>query len=523
MSDTTPPGRPHRILNVNDSPAGRYLVTRMLETAGYEVIECDTGEAALEQVTHPPYPDVIVLDIKLPNLDGFEVCRRIKDDPATADIKILHTSAALVSVSNKVQGLEMGADGYLTQPFETEELVATVRSLLRLRDTERALHDRAERLLEADRRKDEFLAMLGHELRNPLSVLTTSLALLDPYPPRDTIETKTRQVMNRQVRHLVRLVDDLLDVARVTRGLIQLRRQRLDFRDVVTRSVDVAEQIWTRHRDQHLVMALPPEPLPILGDSSRLEQVITNLLHNASKFSDEGADIEVNLQVPEDDPPFAVLRVCDPGTGIDPAALSSIFDTFHQTNPDMARSRGGLGLGLAVVKNLVELHGGQVLARSMGMGCGSELEVRLPLDQTTAEDVQPRPRPEPGQSRGRILLIDDNQDAGEALRALCTSWGYEVALASDGLTGVDMALRERPDIAIVDIGLPGIDGYEVIRRIRSRSAGAGIHLVALTGYGAREVRERALAAGFDAHLIKPVEPSTLSEVLDARRRHPNTK
>ena len=513
------------ILNVNDNDGARYMVTFLLRKAGFLVIEAQSGFQTLEQVARHQ-PDLVVLDIRLPDIDGFEVCRRMRDDPQTKSIKVLHTSATFVSVDTKVQSLDGGADGYLTQPFEPEELLATVRALLRLNQTEQELRTSAEQLRDADRRKNEFLAMLAHELRNPLAAMSASLPLIERREPLDIVERRARDVVGRQIVHLGRLIDDLLDVARVTQGKIELQWEVVGLCELLRRVTGSVEQTKLGPRRQRLQLVLPEHEVYVRADATRLEQIFTNLVDNASKYSDVGGQVDVEL-VPADSAhkTSAIVRVCDNGIGIAPHVLPTLFTLFSQADVPIARSRGGLGIGLTLVRTLVELHGGSVSARSVGLGHGSEFQVTLP------EIVDSQFAPEEGTSgvyRGarkisrKVLIIEDNSDAQQVLCDLLGLWGHRVACASDGLEGMQQLRRFQPEIALVDIGLPGIDGYEVARRVRNEAGNEQTLLIALTGYGAPEQRTAAIEAGFDLHIVKPVDPDRLSALLNqppTRRAH----
>jgi signal transduction histidine kinase len=507
------------ILNVNDNEEPLYVVTVILRSAGYRVIEARTGQQALDMIEEHS-PDLLVLDIRLPDLDGLEVCKRIRANPKTATIKVLHTSATLVSLDNKVESLSGGADAYLTQPFQSAELIATVKSLLRLRTAELELRTVAEQLLEADRRKDEFLAMLAHELRNPLAAISASLPLMTRRVPEDIAEQRAREVLSRQTQHLSRMVDDLLDVARVTQGKIALKTDRLDLRALLERAVDNARQTKSGPRHQILECTLPSTPVLVSVDPTRLEQVLMNLLDNASKYTPDGGRIQVWLHAQDGGHgPAAHVVVRDNGAGITPEVLPKIFALFMQADVPIARSLGGLGVGLTMAQTLVSLHGGTITASSPGRGQGSEFEVILPaVEAETSADAahaQDRITPSEGRLKRRILLVEDNSDALEVLTDLFALWGHEVQAASDGLSAVDTALSMLPDIAFIDIGLPGIDGYEVARRIRADPKGRSLKLVALTGYGAPEQRAQAVDAGFNLHLVKPVQPDGLALLLNA--------
>ncbi len=508
------PGEPERdehaprkpiVLNVNDNEGARYMTSVMLRRAGFDVLEAVNGASALELAEQ--MPDVVVLDVRLPDIDGFEVCRRIRANPRTARLKVLHTSATFVTLDKKVQGLEVGADGYLSQPFEMQELIATIQSLIRLNRAEFEMHARAEQLLEASRRKDEFLAMLAHELRNPLSAINACLPLLTQREAMDAREARARDIVERQVLHLGKLVDDLLDVARVTQGKIELHQVVVDLARLLERVAAGARDTKAAPRRQVVALKMQSGPLYIQGDPTRLEQIFTNLLDNASKYTDAGGAIEVTASpFTHDGQPWVRIGIIDTGIGMAAESLPTIFGLFSQADVAIDRSRGGLGIGLTLVKTLVELHGGRVSASSSGLGTGSQFQVELPMLLTDQRKPTPAPRSTSTKtSSRRILIVEDNTDVRDGLVELCQMWGHHVFTAGDGPEGVRVALAERPDISFVDIGLPGLDGYEVVQRIRGEEAGRGLLLIALTGYGSHEQKARALDAGFDHHLVKPVD------------------
>jgi PAS domain S-box-containing protein len=367
---------------------------------------------------------------------------------------------------------------------------------------------------EADRRKDEFLAMLSHELRNPLAPIRNALHLISlPGAPAETA-ARAREVLGRQVQHLVRLVDDLLDVSRVMRGRIELRKEPVELASVVARAVETAQPLIDAAGHQ-LAVSLPAEPLRVEGDLVRLAQVVANLLNNAAKYTERGG--RVTLRVGPADG-MAMLSVKDTGIGIAPELLPHVFDLFVQADQSLARSQGGLGIGLTLVRSLTELHGGSVQARSEGPGRGSEFIIRLPLlsGQTAAA---PPPETDGGAAARpagrRILVVDDNVDAAESLAALLRLTGHEVWTAYDGPAALDAARTRRPDTVLLDIGLPGLSGYDVARRLRTEPGLEQALLVAVTGWGQDEDRRRAREAGFDHHLTKPVEPVALEALLAA--------
>ena len=507
------------ILNVNDHEQTRYMCTRMLKLAGFDVIEAATGEEALMQA-RGRNPDVIVLDVKLPDMSGFEVCRLIKSASETQSICVLQTSATFVTVEKKIEGLDSGADAYLTHPFEPAELVATVHALLRIRAAERELRRRADALIEADKRKDEFLAMLAHELRNPLAAITTAMPLLRKYCNEPDRFDGIAGVVERQSRHLARLIDDLLDVSRFSRGKIDLRRSTIDLRQPLSDAIAASRAVFAA-RGQELVVHLPDDPQWMIADAARLQQVFANLLDNASKYSERGTHVTVELSHHvEDERRFARLIVRDQGIGIEPSVMPHVFELFVQANHSLERTRGGMGIGLTLVKRLVELHGGEVLARSEGLGKGSEFELRLPLSAAPSPSpLDPRRRIERVDNRvpasRSILVVEDNTDAREMLQAVLEVAGHKVEVARDGVTGVERALAGTHDLAIVDIGLPGLNGYEVAQRIRAARDGSrpALYLIALTGYGGNDQRDRAIGAGFDVHLVKPINPDALLRLI----------
>jgi signal transduction histidine kinase len=363
---------------------------------------------------------------------------------------------------------------------------------------------------EADRRKDDFLARLAHELRNPLAPIVHALHLLDRVAVHGPQGVQLREIMARQTRHLGSLVDDLLDVSRIRLGKLSLRLQPLDLRDVARRSFEALQV--SRHAEGHgISLSMGPEPVVVNGDPARLEQVVGNLLQNAVKYTPCGAPIHVAVERTSSE---AILRVHDHGIGIDPEMLPHIFRMFTQVDRSLDRAQGGLGLGLALVRALVERHGGSVSAESAGLGRGSLFTVRLPLGASAPVPAaggpsRRRPRPRPT----RILLVEDNPDAREALRGVLELEGHRVAAAVDGADGIELGAAFRPEIAFIDITLPGLDGFEVARRLRALDGGKKVVLVAITGHGQPEDRRRAHTAGFDAYLVKPVVPEQLYELI----------
>ncbi len=369
-------------------------------------------------------------------------------------------------------------------------------------------------LREADRRKDEFLAMLAHELRNPLAPVRHALEVVRLRMVQDELLQRTIASADRQVAHMTRLVDDLLDVSRITRGKVELRRTLVPLTELVDGAVQACEPIITQRRHA-LSVDVPGELILLQVDPTRMTQVLANLLHNAAKYTPPGGRISLKAEREGDS---LHIHVRDNGIGLPPEMLHRVFDLFVQVDPGSDRAQGGLGLGLTLVRSLVEMHGGQVSAQSDGLAKGSEFVVTLPVPpelpatRSLANTVQAGPSPSKLQPL-HIILVEDNPDIRETLKDLLELHGHRVQEAGDGHSAVELVLSEHPQVALVDIGLPGLDGYKVAELVRASEKGNGIRLVALTGYGHPEDRKRALDAGFDAHLVKPISSDDLSQVL----------
>jgi signal transduction histidine kinase len=378
----------------------------------------------------------------------------------------------------------------------------------RLAETE--LRRKMEQLAEADRRKDEFLAMLGHELRNPLAPVTTALQLMRLHTDEPVRVSRARETIERQVEHMTRLIDDLLDVSRITRGKIELRHEAVVLGKLVARAVEAARPVIDE-RGHRLTLDLPDEPITLSGDPARLEQVLANLLNNAAKYTDVGGRIAVRARV---DAGQLVLSVKDNGAGLTPEMRERIFDLFVQGPEMRASARGGLGIGLTLVRRLVEMHGGTVDARSEGPGQGCEFVARLPIGPVSqsvpiadASGAALAALP-----KRRILVVDDNVDAADALAELLRDYGHDVRAVHDGPSAIEQAALHCPDIVLLDIGMPGSDGYEVARRMRTE-LGLKATLVALTGYGEARHRRLSRDAGFDQHVTKPLDIRKLEKLL----------
>jgi signal transduction histidine kinase/ActR/RegA family two-component response regulator len=497
---------------------------RSLRNVGFKGVTAATEEAWREYPLESPVPVAEAALTRKPIIVST-IEERNRRYPVLADVHGLEHGGAVTTFPLIVDGTLLGALGFCfcgPCDFDADDLaflnaladhcaLAVERARLHdLAEHEIQVRTRSEELLrDANRRKDEFLAMLAHELRNPLAPIRTAAQLLHHLEVKDPRVERVRDVIERQSAHMSRIVDDLLDVSRITRGSLLLRKSRLDL-------VELVRATLGDHRPSldaaglTVELSLPDAPVWIMADATRISQAIANLVHNAQKFTERGGAVQVRLGV---DAESATLSVVDTGIGMDATTVQHVFETFSQADRTLARSRGGLGLGLSLVKGLVELHDGAVSASSPGLGRGSVFSIRLPLDR--AASVKPAATTAATAHRRRVLVIEDNVDAAEMLQMMLELAGHEVALAHDGDDGVVLAERWKPDVVLSDIGLPGtIDGYGVARALR-RKASSNLLLVALSGYGQEQDKERARAAGFDAHMTKPVDAHALIRLLAA--------
>jgi signal transduction histidine kinase len=540
------------ILLVDDNASNLLALEAMLDGPGLNLVRARSGEEALRRLLEEDFA-LILMDVQMPGMDGFEAAELVRGRERCRHVPIIFLTAFADGEVQAFRGYSLGAVDFLFKPIVPEVLRSKVavfvelfrkteqvrRQAEQLRETQHREHQRllleeqrrweierlrataaeekrtAERLAEADRRKDEFLAMLGHELRNPLAALLNSLHLLGTVAPGDVEAEQAREIAGRQARHLKRLVDDLLDVSRITNGKIQLQTAPVDLRGVVDRAVETARPLIDAG-DLQLSVSLPDGPVPMEADAARLEQVFANLLSNAAKYTEPGGRIAVEAALEGDQ---AVVRVRDTGIGIAPELLPRVFDLFAQAERSLDRSQGGLGIGLTLVRRLVELHGGSVAALSAGTGLGSEFVVRLPATPPNGQHLPQVPSGDPAaphaeeRSRRRVLVVDDNVDAAVVMAKLLRRRGHEVEIAHDGPQAVVLAQDHPPDVILLDIGLPGMDGYEVARVLRGSVGLECSLLVALTGYGQEEHRRKAQDAGMDLHLTKPVDPRELEDLL----------
>jgi signal transduction histidine kinase len=420
----------------------------------------------------------------------------LKQDAVTGSILVLQTSASYLSSADKIRALDGGADNYLFEPIEPEELVANVKALLRLGRVERQLR-------ESDRQKDEFLATLAHELRNPLGPIRNAVELLRHLgsdAPQQ--QEQARHTIIRQTNHLVRLVDDLLDVSRINQGKITLRREPAELSAFVGTALETVQPIMEA-RGHTLHVNLPQESITLHGDSVRLAQIVGNLLHNAAKFTPVGGQVWLTALMDGD---TLVLRVTDNGIGVAPGSAGRIFELFAQAQHVPDRVQDGLGIGLSLVRKLVELHGGAVSVSSEGVGQGSTFEVRMPVMHVSMPEqaAQAAPAVASASNAFRILVVDDSTDSATMLCELLEINGHTVMTSNTGQDALACAARFHPDIVFLDIGLPDMTGYEVAASLRRLPGIGAVKLVALTGYGQEKDKQHSKAAGFDHHLVKPI-------------------
>ena len=526
------------ILLVDDQPGKLLSYQAILSQLGENLITATSGREALEHLLRTDIT-VVVTDVSMPDLDGFELAEIIRQHPRYEKTAIIFVSAVHLTDLDRLKGYESGAVDYVSVPVIPEllrakvsvftELYRKTRDLERLnvqleqRVAERTAEleastavqvDLADRLRAADRRKNEFLALLSHELRNPLAPITHAIHIMRQKGTSETDLRWCEDVIERQVNQLTRLVDDLLDISRITQGKIRLHRSPVDLATVLSGAVETSRPLIDARR-HYLAVTPPSSPVWIDGDAARLTQIVANLLNNAAKYQEEGGRIELYAG---DEAGSAVIRVKDRGVGIERERLDQVFELFSQGQPVAERMHGGLGLGLSLVKSLAELHAGSVEVISAGVGQGCEFVVRLP--RLPGEPAKARRRAakvkEPAAGPlTRVLVVDDHADAARALSILLKLSGYEVLIAHDGPQALEVALAQRPGAVLLDIGLPGMSGYEVC--IEMRRQGFDAQIVALTGFGQKGDRERSQEAGFDAHVTKPVEFSEILRLLAAGR------
>jgi len=485
----------------------RSFIRRLL-AQHYDVDVVADGGAALDAM-RKRRPSLVITDLVMPKVDGLALVRAVRADESLRTLPVVVVTER-GELDSRVEGIEAGADDYLIKPFSPRELLARVRAVLelaRMREAVERATGREEALREANRKKDEFLSMLAHELRNPLAPLTYGIHILGLPETTPEMMSRTLETLTRQVQHMTRIVDDLLDVSRITRGKLSIEPQRIDLVPLVRQAAD--DRRGTLEAGGiSLELDLPAVSLWAMADSTRMTQLLDNLLDNARKFTPKGGRVSVSLKH-DGSANSASIAVRDTGIGIDASLLPSVFDTFAQAEQSLDRSHGGLGLGLAVAKGLIELHGGTIRASSAGKGRGAEFVIEIPTEATAGPAEVAPVADLPVAKPLRVLIVEDNVDSAHILQTLLEYHGYHVTVAYNGPAGVSAAKSERPDVVLCDIGLPGMDGYAVAGALRQSPETVSAHLIAVTGYGRDSDKRKALESGFDMHLVKPVNTQQL--------------
>jgi signal transduction histidine kinase len=532
-----------QILLVDDEPANLKALELSLASTGCRFVHARSADEALLALLDQDFA-AIVLDVRMPGMTGLELANMIKGRRRTRHVPILFLTAHLPEEREILKGYGVGAVDYLTKPISPDILRSKIavfvdlfRATRALSQTNEALQreaaerqrmaealrqanedlearvaERTAALREADRRKDEFLASLAHELRNPMAALRSAAEVYRMRAPAGVELEAPQGVIDRQLRQMTRLLDDLLDVSRITRGQFGLQRGRVELSRVIQAAVETSRPALEQ-RGHILSVSLPVEPVYLDADQARLSQVFANLLDNAAKYTEPGGRIRVTAEVTHG---AVFVRVADSGIGIARDALPHVFDLFYQSEGRTTTwTPGGLEIGLTLVRRIVDLHGGHVTSHSDGPGRGSEFVVRLP---TLGDMRQPQPERESADPVEplhplRVLIVEDNRDAAAMLDVLLKEWGQETRVTHDALIALEVAGQFKPHIVLLDIGLPQLHGYEVARRIRQDAWGKRALLVAITGWGQEADRQQSKAAGIDFHLVKPVDPAALRTLL----------
>ena len=545
---------PINILIVDDEPKNLTVLETLLDAPGYRLVRAESADQALLALVAEEFA-LLILDVRMPGMTGFELAQIIKGRKKTARVPIIFLTAYYNEDQHVLEGYGSGAVDYLHKPVNApvlrskvavfaelyrknrevevanRALVAEVTERRRAEELLQEMNENLDRLVdertraleqleaelrEAARRKDEFIATLAHELRNPLAPVRNAAQLLRYQEPIPPVARQARDVIARQVRVMSRLIDDLMDVSRINQGRIELRRERVELASVVDLAVE-SSRPGILECGHELVLSLPDAPVVLFADPIRLSQVFVNLLTNAAKYTDRGGKIELAVMLDESE---VRVVVRDDGIGISAHELPNVFAMFAQVEDALTRSRGGLGIGLTLVKHLVELHGGRVEAHSAGVGLGSAFVVTLPRPAAVALPTEASAGAEAaatpsGAAPRRILVVDDHRDGAESMAALLGLQGHEVKMAHDGPSALAAAEAFRPEVMLLDIGLPGLSGYEVCRRLREAPWGRQIVVIALTGWGDQDAVKKGEAAGFDRHLVKPVDEAILVATLAA--------
>ena len=507
-----------RVLIVAPTRRDADVTSSLLRAAGVQPVICADMRELTEQLG-VGVGAVLITDQSLAEAGASGFVAAMARQPAWSDVPVLVLTRGREDSSTSVPALALLTNvTLLDRPVSTRSMVSTIQASLRARRRQYQMRDqilaqrRAEEALkDADRRKDEFLATLSHELRNPLAPIRTGLQVLGQRHGDAAQAALLCGMMERQLDQLVELVDDLLDLSRISTGRIALKREHVDLRDIVRAALEATAPL-IEDAGHELTMDLPPDPVPVWADSSRLAQVVGNLLNNSAKYTPPGGRISLSVR---EHAGKAVASVSDDGAGIPPEMINSVFEIFTQVDRTLDRSQGGLGIGLSLVRRLMNLHGGTVEARSEGADRGSTFTIRLPISADAELAAAPAPKPEaekPARSL-RVLVVDDNLDAADSLAIQLEYSGHQTRTVYSGIEALPAAAEFAPDIVFCDIGMPGMDGNQVASALRADARSSAMVLVALTGWGSEEDKRRTRDAGFDFHLVKPVSFQTVSAVL----------
>jgi signal transduction histidine kinase len=526
---------PIDILLVDDEARNLDALEAILTDPGYRLLRALDADSALRFLLNHDVA-AIVLDIKMPGISGFELARMIKNTKRFRETPIVFLTAYMVDDQDVIAGYGAGAVDYLTKPVnpqvlrhkvavfaelfrKTRELAEVNTKLAKLNEKlEERVKERTSELEKSEaalraaaRQKDDFLAVLAHELRNPLAPLRTGLDILVRQQDGAASTTRTLAAMNRQLTHMVRLIDDLLDVSRITRGVLELKRERVDLSALVRATIEANRSWFEKHRQ--ILSSRIADGIVAWADPTRLAQILTNLLHNAMKFTADGGAVRVELERNGDS---GLLRVIDSGVGVRPDQQEHLFEMFARIQHKGAGSESGLGIGLALARRLAELHDGRLEASSEGEGYGTTFTLTLPLlsaDERVPEDVEQRETASEATPALGIVVVEDNDDVADVLVEWLAGHGHRVTVARTGTLGLDAIGQSRPDLVICDLGLPDLDGLDVCRRVRSSPATDQPVMVALTGWGREQDLRASRDAGFDYHLVKPVAPDALRSLI----------
>lgn len=519
MVQTRQPSLDDRILVVAPFGYDAKVITDVLARESVPALLC----ADLPQACHDAQRGAALLVIAeeaiLSDADTRILSELLSNQPAWSDIPIVLLLSSTTKSNGKLAGEKISGSGNITlleRPMHINTFLSAIRVALRSRARQYQVRDLLQQR-EADlrrreqdvRARDEFLAMLAHELRNPLAPIRNALHIMKLTGSTDKRTERPREIIERQIAHMVRIIDDLMDVSRVERGKVQLCCEAIELSQAVSRAVESCRaSIQARSHELKLSLDVEP-PIWIDADPTRLEQMVINILNNAAKYTAPGGCIWVSIRR---EGPHGVIEVRDSGRGISHDMLDKVFELFTQVRSSLDRNEGGLGIGLSLVKKLAELHGGKVTASSPGIGQGSTFTLMLPL-RTDAPSVMQDEKNHAGGDMCRILIVEDNDDSRESLQMMLSLFGHLVDVAPDGETGLTMLLQKEPDVALIDVGLPGLDGYTLVREALSAKPALKTRLIALTGYGQPEDQRRALQSGFANHITKPVAPDNLANII----------